>query len=65
MPTKQKDYSQATGVNWMYMGLYEWTISRDADLTYTIHYIDHIGRVWGAVIVLAMVSVLLFIYQIP
>ncbi len=42
-----KDYSQATGVNWMYMGFYEWTITRDSYSTYTIHYIDHIGRVWG------------------
>ena len=25
-----KDYRAATSVNWMYMGLYEWTISRDA-----------------------------------
>ena len=26
-----KDYRAATSVNWMYMGLYEWTISRAAD----------------------------------
>mgnify|MGYP004563758077 FL=1 len=26
-----KDYRAATSVNWMYMGLYEWTISRYAD----------------------------------
>ena len=26
-----KDYRAATSVNWMYMGLYEWTISRTAD----------------------------------
>ena len=26
-----KDYRAATSVNWMYMGLYEWTISRRAD----------------------------------
>ena len=26
-----KDYRAATSVNWMYMGLYEWTISRFAD----------------------------------
>ena len=26
-----KDYRAAISVNWMYMGLYEWTISRDAD----------------------------------
>ena len=25
-----KDYRAATNVNWMYMGLYEWTISRNA-----------------------------------
>ena len=25
-----KDYRAATSVNWMYIGLYEWTISRDA-----------------------------------
>ena len=27
------DYRAATSVNWMYMGLYEWTISRYADGT--------------------------------
>ena len=26
-----KSYASAKGENWMYMGLYEWTISRDAD----------------------------------
>ena len=26
-----KDYRAATSVNWMYMGLYEWTLSRNAD----------------------------------
>ena len=26
-----EDYRAATSVNWMYMGLYEWTISRNAD----------------------------------
>ncbi len=29
-----KDYRAATSVNWMYMGLYEWTISRSADYSY-------------------------------
>ena len=30
-----KDYRAATSVNWMYMGLYEWTLSRTADYAYS------------------------------
>ena len=32
-------------VNWMYMGLYEWTISRYADLSYTAFYVHNTGYV--------------------
>ena len=33
------DYRAATSVNWMYMGLYEWTISRVADYAYRVFYV--------------------------
>ncbi len=32
-------------VNWMYMGLYEWTISRNADYAYTVFGVDNPGGV--------------------
>ena len=32
-------------VNWMYMGLYEWTLSRRADLAYSVFSVDIIGVV--------------------
>ena len=32
-------------VNWMYMGLYEWTLSRRADLAYSVFSVDSIGVV--------------------
>ena len=35
-----KDYRAATSVNWMYMGLYEWTLSRTAD------YSNYVFRVY-------------------
>ena len=38
-----KDYRAATSVNWMYMGLYEWTISRDADYAYSVFYVRNTG----------------------
>ena len=37
--------SSVTSVNWMYMGLYEWTISRRSDNSYNIFYIDYDGHV--------------------
>ena len=40
-----KDYRAATSVNWMYMGLYEWTISRIADYSYTAFSVNNTGRV--------------------
>jgi hypothetical protein len=30
-------------VNWMYMGLYEWTISRNADYAYRVFYVGNTG----------------------
>ena len=35
----------ATNNNWMYMGLYEWTISRDADLSNTAFSVNYGGSV--------------------
>ena len=32
-------------VNWMYMGLYEWTLSRRADFAYIAFYVAHAGDV--------------------
>ena len=40
-----KDYRAATSVNWMYMGLYEWFISRIADYSYTAFSVNNTGRV--------------------
>ena len=40
-----KDYGHVRNTNWIYMGFYEWTISRVADTNFTIFNIDHIGRI--------------------
>ena len=40
-----KDYRAATSVNWMYMGLYEWTISRNAVSAYFVFYVIYTGYV--------------------
>ena len=40
-----KDYRAATSVNWMYMGLVEWTISRYADLAFYVFYVYYTGFV--------------------
>ena len=40
-----KDYRAATSVNWMYMGLYEWTISRIADYSSYAFYVNYAGYV--------------------
>ena len=40
-----KDYRAATSVNWMYMGLYEWTISRRADYSYSAFIVNYTGNV--------------------
>ena len=39
------DYRAATSVNWVYMGLYEWTISRNADDAYGVFHVNDTGRV--------------------
>ena len=39
------DYRLATSVNWMYMGLYEWTISRRADSSSFAFYVYYTGDV--------------------
>ncbi len=40
-----KDYRAATSVNWMYMGLYEWTISRSAATAYNVFDVFSTGGV--------------------
>ena len=40
-----KDYRAAASVNWMYMGLYEWTISRRADRSNFAFYVGYAGVV--------------------
>ena len=40
-----KDYRVATSVNWMYMGLYEWTLSRTADYAYSVFEVRDTGVV--------------------
>jgi hypothetical protein len=34
-------------VNWMYMGLNEWTISRNADRAYDVFFVDYVGNLYG------------------
>ena len=45
-----KDYRAAISVNWMYMGLYEWTISRNADLSNFAFYVSHTGYVYHDIV---------------
>ena len=40
-----KDYRAATSVNWMYMGLAEWTISRYADRSGNAFFVNYSGSV--------------------
>ena len=43
-----KDYRAATSVNWMYIGLYEWTISRCADISsdaFTVYYTGDVSYI--------------------
>ena len=40
-----KDYRAATSVNWMYMGLFEWTISRNADSSNYAFIVNNTGSV--------------------
>ena len=40
-----KDYRAATSVNWMYMGLFEWTISRYADYSNNAFSVNSTGNV--------------------
>ena len=40
-----KDYRAAISVNWMYMGLYEWTLSRYADYSYNAFPVNSNGGV--------------------
>ena len=40
------DYRATTSVNWMYMGLNEWNISRRANDAYTVFYVESTGDVY-------------------
>ena len=40
-----KDYRAATSTNWLYLGSYEWTISRISDNTNYAFFVDSIGNV--------------------
>ena len=40
-----KDYRAATSVNWIYMGLYEWTVSRTADYASFVFSVNSTGVV--------------------
>ena len=40
----------ATNNNWMYMGLYEWTISRNADNSRFAFFVDYVGSVYDYVV---------------
>ena len=39
------DYRQATSDNWLYLGDYEWTISRDSSVSHTAFYVEYYGDV--------------------
>ena len=41
-----KDYRAATSVNWMYMGLYEWTISHNVVSSFFAFYVNDTGNVY-------------------
>ena len=40
-----KDYRAATSTNWLYLGSYEWTISRNSDFTDFAFYVSSTGNV--------------------
>jgi hypothetical protein len=42
-----KDYRAATSTNWLYLGSYEWTISRYSDYTYIAFSVNSTGSVYG------------------
>ena len=39
------DYSSAINDNWLYMKLYEWTITRRSETNYATLFVDRLGRV--------------------
>ena len=41
-----KDYSAAKTINWLYLGSYEWTISRDSNFVNFAFYVDSDGYVY-------------------
>ena len=42
-----KDYRAAKTTNWLYLGSYEWTISRNSDLTLSAFLVDSTGYVYN------------------
>ena len=45
-----KDYRAAISVNWMYMGLYEWTISRSAGNSYDAFDVSRTGYAYHSIV---------------
>ena len=43
-----KDYRSATSTNWLYLGSYEWTISRNSDYTYSAFDVTSTGSVYSS-----------------
>ena len=44
--TNMISYDSAKNNNWMYMGLYEWTISRDSSFSYYTFMVSHTGSLY-------------------
>ena len=51
-----KDYRAAKTTNWLYLGSYEWTISRDSDSTVTALGVGGTGRVSGDLVAVSGVA---------
>ena len=45
-----KDYRAATSTNWLYLGSYEWTISRLSDYAYRAFYVNSTGGVGNGIV---------------
>ena len=45
-----KDYRAAKTTNWLYLGSYEWTISRNFDTSYDAFYVNSTGHVFSSIV---------------
>ena len=45
-----KDYRAAKTTNWLYLGFYEWTISRNFDTSYDAFYVNSTGHVFSSIV---------------